>query len=120
MSMFITSVEAVLGTDRDVSGPGWKSRRLILAGDGMGYSVHETTVDAGVLLHQNYTDHRETVYCLAGRGTLTDVDGERAVGLGPGSTYSADIGDEHILSCDTEMKFLVIFTPPLEGDETAS
>lgn len=117
--MFISSISATIGTDRDVQGEGWKSRRVILAGDGMGYSVHETTVDAGTRLHLSYENHRETVYCLAGRGTILDVDTADAAPLTPGTVYSAGIGEEHILSCDTEMTFLCIFTPGLEGREEA-
>ncbi len=117
--MFISSVQEVIGTDRDVQGPGWKSRRVILAEDGMGYSVHETLVDAGTHLRLNYANHRETVYVVAGRGTVTDVAGERAVSLQPGSVYSGGVGEEHILVCDTEMTFLVIFTPGLVADEEA-
>ena len=45
---------------------------------------------------------------------------ERTVALVPGSLYSAGIGDHHVLSCDTEMRFLVIFTPPLVGSEEAT
>lgn len=117
--MFISSISETIGTDRDVQGEGWKSRRVILAGDGMGYSVHETTVAAGTRLHLSYENHRETVYCLRGRGTILDVETAEAVALAPGSVYSAGIGEEHILSCDTEMTFLCIFTPGLEGGEEA-
>jgi L-ectoine synthase len=117
--MFISSITDVIGTDREVQGDGWTSRRVILAGEGMGYSVHETTVDAGSRLHLAYEHHRETVYCLEGRGTLLEVASAEAVALTPGSVYSAGMREEHILTCDTEMTFLCIFTPGLEGNEEA-
>jgi hypothetical protein len=52
--MYYTSVEDVIGTDRDASGSGWRSRRLMLAKDGLPFSVHETTVAAGTELHLCY------------------------------------------------------------------
>ena len=46
--MIHTSVEQILGTECDVHGDGWESRRLILARDGLVCSIHETTVRAGM------------------------------------------------------------------------
>ena len=118
--MIIRSVDEVIGTARDVHGKGWKSRRVVLAGEGPDYSVHETTLEAGVRLRFSYRDHRETVYCVAGEGLIEDVGGARTVRLIPGGLYSAGIGEDHVITTDTEMKLLCIFTPPLTGDEEAT
>jgi len=118
--MLIRSVDDVIGTDRDVHGGGWKSRRVFLSDDELGYSVHETTVAAGTQLRFTYRHHRETVYCVQGEGSIEDVATGHVVPLAPGGMYSAGVGDEHVLTCNTETKFLCIFTPPLIGTEEAN
>ena len=35
--MIVTRLSEVEGTEKDVSAEGWRSRRLLLAGDGMGF-----------------------------------------------------------------------------------
>lgn len=116
--MLIRSVHDVLGTDRDVSGPGWTSRRIAVAADGLGYSVHETLLDAGAELRFEYRNHRETVYCVEGDGTIQELGGP-AVELRPGSLYSAGVGDDHTITARSAMKLVCIFTPPLLGTEEA-
>ena len=71
--MIITSLNAITGTDRDVSGPGWKSRRLLLAGDGMGYTMTDTLVLDGAELELEYKHHLEACYCISGRGEVTNL-----------------------------------------------
>jgi L-ectoine synthase len=102
--MIIRSVNEVTGTERDVHGEGWRSRRLLLADDGIGYSLHETTLDAGIELRFEYRNHRETVYCLEGEGSVEDVASGRRTVLRPGSMYSAGIGEPHVVRTDTQMR----------------
>ena len=45
--MIVRTLDEIRGTDRDVAGEGWRSRRLLLAADRMGFSMHDTTVAAG-------------------------------------------------------------------------
>lgn len=117
--MFTRSIAEILGTERDVSGEGWKSRRLVLAGDGLPFSLHETIVDAGGELRFSYRSHSETVYCVSGSGSVEDVARGRTTALQPGSLYSVGVGDEHVLRTVTEMKFLCVFAPPLRAQEEA-
>jgi L-ectoine synthase len=117
--MFSRCVQEIIGSVRDVHGEGWKSRRLVLAGDGLPFSVHETTVEAGAVLRFTYRFHSETVYCIEGRGTVEDAVQGKMVRLMPGCLYSVGIGDDHILRAETEIKFLCIFEPPLKGAEEA-
>jgi L-ectoine synthase len=117
--MIIRSVNEVTGTERDVHGEGWRSRRLLLADDGIGYSLHETTLDAGIELRFEYRNHRETVYCLEGEGSVEDVASGRRTVLRPGSMYSAGIGEPHVVRTDTQMRVLCVFTPALGGTEEA-
>ena len=117
--MLYRTVDELVGTEREASGPGWKSRRFILADDGYPFSVHETTVDAGTVLHLNYAHHSETVYCIEGKASLEDVASRRVRPVVPGTLYSVRIGDEHILRVEATTRFLCIFEPALEGREEA-
>ena len=45
--MIVHSLDEIIGSDRDVSGPDWKSRRILLAADGLGYSLHDTIIEEG-------------------------------------------------------------------------
>jgi L-ectoine synthase len=117
--MIIKSVNQIIGTERDVQGEGWKSRRIILAGDGLKYSVHETILKPNMNLRFNYTRHRETVYCIEGDGSIENLESGEKEDLRPGTIYSAGIGEPHILTSRTEMKLLCIFDPPLHGSEKA-
>ena len=117
--MFYTSVQAIIGTHRDVIGDGWKSRRMVLAEDGLPFSVHETTIVAGTELRFCYEKHSETVYCISGEGTIEDMAGGTISPLRPGVLYSAAIGDDHVLRAETDVKFLCIFEPALKGAEAA-
>lgn len=82
--MLIRHVDEVRGTERDVQGDGWRSRRLVLAAEGIGYSVHETTLAAGISLRFEYEHHRETVYCVSGEGGIEDLSSGRAAALSAG------------------------------------
>jgi L-ectoine synthase len=55
--MIVRTLEEVAGTERDVAGEGWRSRRLLLRRDQLGFSLHDTTVEAGSVLHLQYKHH---------------------------------------------------------------
>lgn len=117
--MIFRRVQELIGSEREARGDGWKSRRLILAGDGLPFSVHETTVAAGTRLHLSYTRHSETVYCIDGKASLTIGRGPGTLQIMPGTLYSAGIGDLHVLRAEEETRFLCIFEPALVGREQA-
>ncbi|MFZ0013112.1 MAG: ectoine synthase [Acidimicrobiia bacterium] len=117
--MLIRHLEEVSGTARDVRGEGWRSRRLIVAEDRLGFSVHATVLDSGARLQFEYERHRETVYCVKGEGTVEDLTNDRVAHLSPGSLYSAGIGEPHLIQAETEMELVCIFDPALVGTEEA-
>jgi L-ectoine synthase len=117
--MFIRTVREIAGSERDVHGEGWRSLRLVLAGDGLPYSLHESTVDAGQVLRFDYRSHSETVYCIAGGGTVENVASGEVADVRPGTLYSVGVGDGHVLRTDSQTTFLCVFVPPLVGDEEA-
>jgi L-ectoine synthase len=109
----------VNGTDRDVRDDWWRSRRLLVAEDGLPYSFHITIVHPGARLQFEYANHRETVYCIAGAGTLHDLASGETFAMERGSLYTAGIGAPHEVVADTEMTLVCVFDPPLEGTEEA-
>ena len=117
--MLIRHLDLVSGTDRDVHGAAWRSRRLVVAEDGLNYSFHVTTLDDGARLQFEYSDHRETVFCIEGEGTIEDLTAGRTEKLTPGSIYSAGIGEPHVITAHTAMRLVCVFDPPLIGTEEA-
>lgn len=116
--MIVRSLGDVVGTDRDVEGEGWRSRRLLLRRDQLGFSLHDTTVAAGTELNLQYKHHLEACYLLAGEAELTDLaTGERHA-LTPGSMYALDRHDRHMLTVQKDLHLVCVFNPALTGGET--
>ncbi|HEX6286458.1 MAG TPA: ectoine synthase [Acidimicrobiia bacterium] len=118
--MLIRHLDQISNTERDVFGQGWRSRRLVVADDGLRYSFHVTTLDEGARLEFEYEDHRETVYCIQGEGQIQDLATGRTERIKPGTIYSAGIGEPHVITADTSMSLVCVFDPPLAGTEEAT
>ncbi len=116
--MIVRHLDKIVGTDREVSAEGWISRRLLLADDGMGFSMHDTTIQAGAELPLHYTNHLEAVYCVGGKGSVEVVGTGERHELSDGVIYALDKHDEHILRAESEMRMVCVFNPPLVGPET--
>ncbi|CAN5827826.1 hypothetical protein BH24ACT3_BH24ACT3_00630 [soil metagenome] len=71
--MIVRTLADVEGTERDVGADTWRSRRLVLAAEGAGFSLHDMVVLAGTDTTMEYAHHVEAVYCIAGEGELTDL-----------------------------------------------
>jgi L-ectoine synthase len=116
--MIIRSLDEVLGTDRDVAGDGWRSRRLMLRRDGLGFSLHDTTVAAGADMELQYRHHLEACYCLEGEAELTDLASGATHAVGPGVAYALDQHDRHRLQVRSDLRLVCVFNPALSGGET--
>ncbi|MET8876683.1 ectoine synthase [Nocardia sp. NPDC004604] len=115
--MIVRSTAEITGTDRDVEGLGWRSKRIVLGGDGVGFSFHETTIEAGTVHEFHYRYHVEAVWLIEGEGTLTDLDSGVTYELAPGSMYLLDGHERHRLEVRTEMRMMCVFNPPVTGQE---
>ncbi|MBF7051828.1 ectoine synthase [Halomonas sp. KAO] len=93
------------------------SRRYTLRKDGMGHSLHETTIKPGQALHMWYRNHKESVICIEGRGQIEDLTEGGKWDLEPGVMYALDKNQQHILSSEKGMTVLCVFTPALVGPE---
>ncbi len=116
--MKIVDVKNIINSEREVSGPGWVSRRMLLQKDNMGFSMHETIIPAGSVLHLHYKNHLEAVYCVAGNGNIEDLKTNETHEIHNGILYALDNNDKHILRGGTEdMRLICVFNPPITGDE---
>ncbi|ADH99455.1 ectoine synthase [Salisediminibacterium selenitireducens] len=107
----------VIGTEHEVKGENWTSRRLILKKDGMGYSVHDTIIKAGTETHLWYKNHLETVYCIEGDGEVETLADNKIHKIEAGTVYALDQNDEHLLRANTDMRMVCVFNPPVTGTE---
>ena len=117
--MIVRTTAEITGTDRDVSSPdgNWRSKRIVLGGDGAGFSFHETTIEPGTVNEFHYRHHVEAVWLAEGEGTLIDRDNDVAYQLGPGSMYLLDGHERHTVCARTRMRMLCVFNPPVTGRE---
>jgi L-ectoine synthase len=104
-------------TERTVEGPTWTSRRLLLRGDGMGFSMHDTVLFAGTRTEMHYKNHLEAVYCIEGRGRVTEIRTGTVHELEPGTLYALNDNDHHVLEAESDIRFVCVFNPPLLGPE---
>ena len=118
--MIVRDLDTILGTEKDVSGPGWNSRRLLLRCDGMGYSLNDTIVKAGAEMTLEYKLHLEACYCISGTGEIEDHADNKIYPIAPGTIYALNNHDKHTLSVnpDCDMRLICVFNPALEGTET--
>ncbi len=115
--MIVKKLQELIDTPRHVTAANWESTRLLLAADGMGFSMHVTRLYAGRETPMWYQNHLEAVYCVEGHGeVVTESDG-RTHTIRPGTLYALDQNDQHRLRVITEMVCICVFNPPLHGRE---
>lgn len=100
-----------------VEGTTWTSRRLLLADDRMGFSLHDTLMHAGTETRMCYRHHLEAVYCVAGRGSVESLETGECHAITPGTMYALDRHDTHVLRADTELRLVCVFNPAVVGAE---
>lgn len=116
--MIVRNVKDVVGTSHEVITDNWTSRRVLLAGDGMGFSFHETVIRPGTETHIHYQNHLEAVWCIEGDGEIETIADGRKYALGPGVVYALDQHDEHWLRGGSQpLRVICVFNPPLTGRE---
>lgn len=109
----------VINTDADVDTAQWNSRRLLLASDGMGFSLHDTIIKAGEDLHLWYKNHLEAVYCIEGEGEIVEKKDGTVHQIREGTVYALNEHDQHILRANkgVQMRMVCVFNPPVTGRE---
>lgn len=117
--MKVIASKNIEGTEREVRCPrgGFTSLRLLLAKDGMGFSVHETRIPAGEPQHWHYKNHVEACYCVSGYGELINLATNERFTIGPGTLYALDQHDNHTFEAWEDVVLISIFNPPVKGTE---
>ena len=112
-------LQDVIGTEREVEGGTWVSRRLLLRGDQMGFSLHDTIIRAGTETLIHYQNHLEAVYCIEGSGEVETTDDGKIHRIEAGTVYALDKHDRHLLRADAsgDMRMVCVFNPAIVGNE---
>jgi L-ectoine synthase len=115
--VIVRTVDEVAGTDLDVRGEGWRATRLLVRADGLGFSLSETTVDAGAEMNLWYKHHEEACFVVEGEAEVTERDTGRVHRLEPGSAY-APRHERHTIRVLSPLRLVCVFNPALTGRET--
>lgn len=115
--MIVRDFNELKNTDRAVSDARWTSVRMLLADDAMGFSFHITVIEAGSEHKFHYKHHFESVYCISGKGAITELETGKTHEIKPGVMYALDQHDHHMLRADEELVLACCFNPPVTGTE---
>ncbi|MFI6350912.1 ectoine synthase [Streptomyces sp. NPDC050560] len=117
--MIVRSFKELVGTDRHIKSHSgtWESSRLLLAKDGVGFSLHETILYAGTETKMWYQNHIEAVVCVEGEAELTDEETGEKHWLAPGTTYVLNGHERHVLRPKSDFRCICVFNPPVTGRE---
>ncbi len=115
--MIVKKLSELEGSEHDVRAKTWKSRRLLLAKDGVGFSLHDTVMYQGTETTMWYQNHIEAVYCIEGEGELEDLDSGQRYLIRPGTLYTLDGHERHVMRPITDIRMVCVFNPPVTGHE---
>ncbi len=117
--MIVRTLDEITDTERDVESENknWRSKRIVLAKDGVGFSVHETVLQPGSINDFWYANHIEAVFITEGEGEIYDKDNDVTYQLAPGSIYVLSGNEKHQLRPKTQIKCVCVFNPPVTGRE---
>lgn len=116
--MIVRTLDQASQSKRRITAETWESVRLLLRGDGMGFSLHVTTIHPGTTTHMWYRHHLEAVLCVEGEGEIELVDTGTIFPIAPGTMYALNDHDRHILRARTRLRMVCVFSPALLGTET--
>jgi L-ectoine synthase len=115
--MIVRHLSDLDGTDRDVEFNTWRSRRLVLAKERVGFSLHDTVIYAGTETSMWYANHVEAVYCVGGEGELFDDETGESFEIRDGTMYLLDGHEHHRVKAKTDLRMVCVFNPPCTGRE---
>ena len=115
--MFIRTLNEIIGTERDVAWGNGQSRRLLIEKDNMGFALLDTIVNAGTDLEIQYKNHLEAVYCIEGKGSISDLSNNKEYEIVPGVMYVLNNHDHHRLCATVDLRLICVFNPPIKGEE---
>jgi L-ectoine synthase len=114
--MIVRTLEEITGTDHDVRGDGWRARRHFVRAHGLGFSMSETTVEAGREMQIWYKHHQEACFVIEGRAEITVRETGAVHLIGPGDAYAPG-HDRHTIRIIEPLRLVCVFSPALTGTE---
>lgn len=117
--VIVRSFKDIEGTERHVKAASgtWESKRIVLARERVGFSLHETVLYAGTVTSMWYANHVEAVVCTEGDAELTDEETGEKYRITPGTMYLLDGHERHTLRVAEDFRCLCVFNPPVTGRE---
>lgn len=115
--MIVRTIAEITDTDADIRTENWRSKRIILAKEGVGFSLHETTLYAGTESEFCYQNHIEAVFIVEGEGEIEDLATGEVHQLAPGTVYLLNDHDRHRVRPRTDIRTVCVFNPPVTGRE---
>jgi L-ectoine synthase len=118
--VIVRSFKEVEGTDRHIKSESgtWESKRIVLAKEKVGFSVHETILYANTETSMWYANHIEAVVCTEGEAELTDRETGKTYTITPGTMYLLNGHERHTLKVkEKDFHCICVFNPPVTGRE---
>jgi L-ectoine synthase len=115
--VIVRTLDEITDTESDIKTPNWRSKRIVLARERVGFSVHETTLYAGTVNDFWYANHIEAVFVFEGEGEIVNKATGETHELKPGSLYLLNDHDKHQVRPKTDMRTVCVFNPPVTGRE---
>ena len=114
--MIVRRLADIEGTERDARGDRWRALRVFVRDDGLGFSLSETTVEAGAELNLWYKHHQEACFVIEGEAEITERDTGVVHRIGPGLAYAPE-HDRHTVRVLSTLRLVCVFNPALTGRE---
>lgn len=115
--MIVKQLDDIIGSESDIDTDTWRSYRLLLKKDGMGFSMHHTIIKAGTETYIWYKNHVEAVYCIQGDGEIEVIDNNDIYPIKKGTLYALNKHEKHKLRAKSDMHMVCVFNPPVTGRE---
>lgn len=117
MKVVTQNVLDLFEPERKVEFKGGLSERILLERDGMGFSLHRTTIPKGGPYRWHYKNHLEACYCVSGLAQVIKTETKQMWIIEPGDTYVLDDHDEHTFEALEDTVLISVFNPPVKGQE---
>ncbi|MCF3964709.1 ectoine synthase [Streptomyces fuscigenes] len=117
--MIVRSFEEVENTDRHIKAASgtWESKRIVLAKEKVGFSLHETIMYAGTETSMWYANHIEAVLCIGGEAQVTNDETGEVHDITPGTMYLLNGHEHHTVRPKSDFRTICVFNPPVTGRE---
>ena len=115
--MLVRTLDDLTPGQGEIRTPWWSSRRLLHRDDGMGVTLTDAVLEAGLDQVWWYKNYLEAVYCLEGEAVLEDLISGKSYEIKPGTLYALGQHERHRLKVKQRMRVICTFVPPLVGGE---